>query len=477
MKFDFKNMFSKKKKVEENAENIDDSAEDLDSNEISNESGMESATKGSKLFDPEKAKRNKKLISLSAVAVVAVLGVYMGQDYISKFLSNDQEYMESEKFERSAPLDTNKFISKNMTGDDLAMDEDGVYRSSKEIQANKRRKKELADANLIQKSEEQATNKRLEAEKKFAVDVDKINKGLKEAEKVISVNEATNDRSRLDEVQKALISDLGIDRQDNSRDIDPFLQSYLTTLDNNKKLEELDSNVRLMEGATRFLQAKVNYDAQIDAFEKRLTERSSKREINKVKAEMNAELEAVKRTLDDIRRQNSELKDKLSQAEKVSEVETRGGISIEGRNRLRIDGIQQIGDGKFIASKIYGNNEITQNIYRLGSNFILEEVDEAGNTNIYRKGSTWRGTRIKDIAADLIVVTSDGTDYVVSIGQSTSGSGDYNFITVNMPTKSSIKNSIEEDRSRKDKPRVRNYDDVKRERAREQEAAEYKFFN
>ena len=145
---------------------------------------------------------------------------------------------------------------------------------------------------------------------------------------------------------------------------------------------------------------------------------------------------------------------------------------VQGDNPTDYDtanGFIKSGENIFLAGTYNGVN-YTQTIYRIGDTYIMEEVDDLGNITVYRQGMIYRGGLITSIGQDLINLKRGAINTLISVGGAGSGSQSaYNYITIGMPSTSSVKNS--EQVRPQTATQVRDYRDVQADRARA-EAAE-----
>lgn len=257
--------------------------------------------------------------------------------------------------------------------------------------------------------------------------------------------------------------------------VDPFLQQYQTAIDNKQKIDQLKSNVELMESAYKYLDTKLKYDQQAQYYKEKIDNIENAKPRAKIKEELNTALENMQSQINQLRDENSKLKSDIENGSvTVANNNNNGnGSSSKGGDYSQAAGFVKSGDNISLSNSYNGQNYL-QSIYRIGDNFIMEEIDENGNITVYRPGMNYRGTVIKAIGENFLSLQAGDDIQLVSVGNSGSGASStgYNYITIGMPSNSSIKNAEQERTSGRGNNGPRDYSQVVRERQDASAAAE-----
>lgn len=257
--------------------------------------------------------------------------------------------------------------------------------------------------------------------------------------------------------------------------VDPFLQQYQTAIDNKQKIDQLKSNVELMESAYKYLDTKLKYDQQAQYYKEKIDNIENAKPRAKIKEELNTALENMQSQINQLRDENSKLKSDIENGSvTVANNNNNGnGGSSKGGDYSQAAGFVKSGDNISLSNSYNGQNYL-QSIYRIGDNFIMEEIDENGNITVYRPGMNYRGTVIKSIGENFLSLQAGDDIQLVSVGNSGSGASStgYNYITIGMPSNSSIKNAEQERTSGRGNNGPRDYSQVVRERQDASAAAE-----
>lgn len=257
--------------------------------------------------------------------------------------------------------------------------------------------------------------------------------------------------------------------------VDPFLQQYQTAIDNKQKIDQLKSNVELMESAYKYLDTKLKYDQQAQYYKEKIDNIENAKPRAKIKEELNTALENMQSQINQLRDENSKLKSDIENGSVTVANNNNGGngSSSKGGDYSQAAGFVKSGDNISLSNSYNGQNYL-QSIYRIGDNFIMEEIDENGNITVYRPGMNYRGTVIKSIGENFLSLQAGDDIQLVSVGNSGSGTSStgYNYITIGMPSNSSIKNAEQERTSGRGNNGPRDYSQVVRERQDASAAAE-----
>lgn len=257
--------------------------------------------------------------------------------------------------------------------------------------------------------------------------------------------------------------------------VDPFLQQYQTAIDNKQKIDQLKSNVELMESAYKYLDTKLKYDQQAQYYKEKIDNIENAKPRAKIKEELNTALENMQSQINQLRDENSKLKSDIENGSVTVANNNNGGngSSSKGGDYSQAAGFVKSGDNISLSNS-YNGQTYLQSIYRIGDNFIMEEIDENGNITVYRPGMNYRGTVIKSIGENFLSLQAGDDIQLVSVGNSGSGASStgYNYITIGMPSNSSIKNAEQERTSGRGNNGPRDYSQVVRERQDASAAAE-----
>lgn len=257
--------------------------------------------------------------------------------------------------------------------------------------------------------------------------------------------------------------------------VDPFLQQYQTAIDNKQKIDQLKSNVELMESAYKYLDTKLKYDQQAQYYKEKIDNIENAKPRAKIKEELNSALENMQSQINQLRDENSKLKSDIENGSVTVANNNNGGngSSSKGGDYSQAAGFVKSGDNISLSNSYNGQNYL-QSIYRIGDNFIMEEIDENGNITVYRPGMNYRGTVIKAIGENFLSLQAGDDIQLVSVGNSGSGASStgYNYITIGMPSNSSIKNAEQERTGGRGNNGPRDYSQVVRERQDASAAAE-----
>lgn len=257
--------------------------------------------------------------------------------------------------------------------------------------------------------------------------------------------------------------------------VDPFLQQYQTAIDNKQKIDQLKSNVELMESAYKYLDTKLKYDQQAQYYKEKIDNIENAKPRAKIKEELNSALENMQSQINQLRDENSKLKSDIENGSvTVANNNNNGnGGSSKGGDYSQAAGFVKSGDNISLSNSYNGQNYL-QSIYRIGDNFIMEEIDENGNITVYRPGMNYRGTVIKSIGENFLSLQAGDDIQLVSVGNSGSGASStgYNYITIGMPSNSSIKNAEQERTGGRGNNGPRDYSQVVKERQDASAAAE-----
>ena len=249
--------------------------------------------------------------------------------------------------------------------------------------------------------------------------------------------------------------------------VDPFLQQYQTAIDNKQKIDQLKSNVELMESAYKYLDTKLKYDQQAQYYKEKIDNIENAKPRAKIKEELNTALENMQSQINQLRDENSKLKSDIENGSVTVANNNNGGnaSSSKGGDYSQAAGFVKSGDNISLSNSYNGQNYL-QSIYRIGDNFIMEEIDENGNITVYRPGMNYRGTVIKSIGENFLSLQAGDDIQLVSVGNSGSGASStgYNYITIGMPSNSSIKNAEQERTGGRGNNGPRDYSQVVKER-------------
>jgi len=242
----------------------------------------------------------------------------------------------------------------------------------------------------------------------------------------------------------------------------------------NKKIQD-SLHVELIESAYKYLDTKLKYDQQAQYYKEKIDNIENAKPRAKIKEELNSALENMQSQINQLRDENSKLKSDIENGSVTVANNNNGGNggSSKGGDYSQAAGFVKSGDNISLSNSYNGQNYL-QSIYRIGDNFIMEEIDENGNITVYRPGMNYRGTVIKAIGENFLSLQAGDDIQLVSVGNSGSGASStgYNYITIGMPSNSSIKNAEQERTGGRGNNGPRDYSQVVRERQDASAAAE-----
>src|SRR5574344_1405889 len=68
------------------------------------------------------------------------------------------------------------------------------------------------------------------------------------------------------------------------------------------------------------------------------------------------------------------------------------------------------------------NSDVSQKVYKIGFNYLLEETDSEGNIKVYRDGNAYKGYKIIQITPDFLKVKQDNSKVEVENDSSNNSS-------------------------------------------------------
>lgn len=232
----------------------------------------------------------------------------------------------------------------------------------------------------------------------------------------------------------------------NSTDqLDPFIQEYTGTINSRAMSNELIENVRLMKEYIGFLETKKQFEEAKLIYEQKKRKNIFEDEVNKVKGEFLIELEDMKKSFDDLKKQNQDLSTQLSTSNRNKELDNLKAMDDQIANR-----------------KADLNLDVSQKVYKIGFNYLLEEKDSEGNVKVYRDGNAYRGNKIVQITPDFLKVKQEnGSVSILPINEESNPRSDYSRVSIPTPKKIEVENeSSGNNSSSNNSKKVENYSNV-----------------
>ena len=138
--------------------------------------------------------------------------------------------------------------------------------------------------------------------------------------------------------------------------VDPFLQQYQTAIDNKQKIDQLKSNVELMESAYKYLDTKLKYDQQAQYYKEKIDNIENAKPRAKIKEELNTALENMQSQINQLRDENSKLKSDIENGSVTVANNNNGGnaSSSKGGDYSQAAGFVKSGDNISLSNSYNG---------------------------------------------------------------------------------------------------------------------------
>jgi len=427
----------------EDAENeLDDESVDddqFDNNEFDSDFDEDDIEGGESEFKQQTGnlkdliQQNKKAaIGVGSIAGLAVAGVIV-EPYITKMM-NSGDVMDNNEFEKTQSQ-VQQLASSSVK-------EDKAFATAKKVEraAKLEKLKELREKKEQIKTSSKLLNTKGSLDKKREPKTVLIKKNIV----LPTINETTatiiNTKGHIDQKKattkmasnfnKIQVKVESTELMHNPTDkMDPFLQEYDGTVNSRAMRSELTENMKLMKDYIEFLDTKKQFEQAKLIYEKKKQKGLFADEINSVKKDFLAELEGMKSSMAELRTLNAKMANRL-----LSEKEDKAMSEIKKAN------------DELASRKMRLNNNGTQKVYKIGSNYMLEENDGQGNTKIFKNGNAYKGSIITQITPEFIKVKeSNGEVIILSINTGSEMTGTYATIKIPTPAKSGVENNdIEE---------------------------------
>ena len=246
-------------------------------------------------------------------------------------------------------------------------------------------------------------------------------------------------------IKKIEGSDLEHDINDK---IDPFALEYGGTINSKAMSNELNENVKLMREYIAFLETKKTFEEAKLTFEKEKRKNIFEQEVNKVKDEFLLEMDGMKKEFEALKQENKNLNSQLKSNSANNEIENLKKLDDEIANRT-----------------LELNSDVSQKVYKIGFNYLLEETDSEGNVKVYRDGNAYKGFKIIQITPEFLKVKQEsGKVSILSINEENNTRNNYAKVNIPTPKKIEVENedsgSSSTSSTKNSKQKVENYSNV-----------------
>ena len=246
-------------------------------------------------------------------------------------------------------------------------------------------------------------------------------------------------------IKKIEGSDLEHDINDK---LDPFALEYGGTINSKAMSNELNENVKLMREYIAFLETKKTFEEAKLTFEKEKRKNIFEQEVNKVKDEFLLEMDGMKKEFEALKQENKNLNSQLKSNSANNEIENLKKLDDEIANRT-----------------LELNSDVSQKVYKIGFNYLLEETDSEGNIKVYRDGNAYKGFKIIQITPEFLKVKQEsGKVSILSINEENNTRNNYAKVNIPTPKKIEVENedssSSSTSSTKNSKQKVENYSNV-----------------
>ena len=230
--------------------------------------------------------------------------------------------------------------------------------------------------------------------------------------------------------------------------IDPFALEYGGTINSKAMSNELNENVKLMREYIAFLETKKTFEEAKLTFEKEKRKNIFEQEVNKVKDEFLLEMDGMKKEFEALKEENKNLSSQLKNNSANNEIENLKKLDDEIANRT-----------------LELNSDVSQKVYKIGFNYLLEETDSEGNVKVYRDGNAYKGFKIIQITPEFLKVKQEnGRVSILSINEENNIRNSYAKVNIPTPKKIEVENeessSSSTSSTKNSKQKVENYSNV-----------------
>ena len=252
-----------------------------------------------------------------------------------------------------------------------------------------------------------------------------------------------------DQFNKSIKKIEGADLEHDINDkIDPFALEYGGTINSKAMSNELNENVKLMREYIAFLETKKTFEEAKLTFEKEKRKNIFEQEVNKVKDEFLLEMDGMKKEFEALKQENKNLNSQLKSNSANNEIENLKKLDDEIANRT-----------------LELNSDVSQKVYKIGFNYLLEETDSEGNIKVYRDGNAYKGFKIIQITPEFLKVKQEsGKVSILSINEENNTRNNYAKVNIPTPKKIEVENedsgSSSTSSTKNSKQKVENYSNV-----------------
>ncbi len=111
------------------------------------------------------------------------------------------------------------------------------------------------------------------------------------------------------------------------------------------------------------------------------------------------------------------------------------------------------------------NSDVSQKVYKIGFDYLLEETDSEGNVKVYRDGNAYKGFKIIQITPEFLKVKQEsGRVSILSINEENNTRNSYAKVNIPTPKKIEVENeessSSSTSNTKNSKQKVENYSNV-----------------
>jgi hypothetical protein len=433
--------------------------------------------------------KNSKKTKTIAGVVIACLSLYLVSPFIVDALKT-QGIMSNSEYEETIQ-EVNELSSQNDNPELLAKmeaeEKERIEKAKAAREAKKLKKEQEAKSNETTSNETKEKTKQLEVVKEEPKSIENplenkvventttqseqaklVRKEVKEDIKVVEkpivkeeLAEGTNyvgkdGHIKQEKIEKAMENQFNasikkIESSDLEHDIndklDPFALEYSGTINSKAMSNELNENVKLMREYIAFLETKKTFEEAKLTFEKEKRKNIFEQEVNKVKDEFLLEMDGMKKEFEALKQENKNLNSQLKNNSANNEIENLKKLDDEIANRT-----------------LELNSDVSQKVYKIGFDYLLEETDSEGNIKVYRDGNAYKGFKIIQITPEFLKVKQEsGKVSILSINEENNTRN--NYAKVNIPTPKKIEVENEDSGSstsstKNSKQKVENYSNV-----------------
>lgn len=291
---------------------------------------------------------------------------------------------------------------------------------------------------------------------------DQVNKVLKQddnSDKVMNLKEVSDQATQAINAQQAAIDAV---IGDANEDVDVFLLRYGSAIEDDKMTDKMDASIRKLKKASDTLAALTEYQQQLSLWKEQVRLQSGA--MSEAETKLQSKIDELSSSVDRMRSENARLKSDI-----INSVNTYQAQNSENAKRIDAStGFVGHADNDTIAlAANYMGKIYSQNVYRIGSSYILEEQSDDGEINTYVKGQFYRGGMIEDIQPDMLKMKFGKTTKLVTLNMANNGKISYNNVKIDLGGGSSKVENLEKVDDSKNT--VQDYSSITSQRNRQNE--------